>query len=244
LVHPEPARLLRRLPKGSYDNNGNTLTKVDSTGTTTYSWDYENRLTSVSLPRTGGTVSFKYDPFGRRIYKSSSSSTSIYSYDGENLIEETNSSGAAVARYALSGSIDDSLAMLRSSTTSYYEQDGLGTVSSLSNDAGALAQTYTFAAFGNQTTGSSSLANSFRYTGREFEHRNQSLLLPSSILRSALRENRPREKLRRQVFNRTLLFAIASVLSYAESVDVSMPDGTKTRVSSSASGFRTRFLEE
>jgi hypothetical protein len=45
-------------------------------------------------------------------------------------------------------------------------------------------------------------------------------------------------------FNRTLLFPIASVLSYAESVDLSMPAATKTRVSSSASGFRTRFLEE
>jgi hypothetical protein len=36
------------------------------------------------------------------------------------------------------------------------------------------------------------------------------------------------------IFNRRLLFPIASVPSYAESVDVSMPDGTKTKVSSSA----------
>jgi len=38
---------------------------------------FENRLTSVTLPGSGGTVTFKYDPFGRRIYKSSSSGTSI-----------------------------------------------------------------------------------------------------------------------------------------------------------------------
>jgi len=44
----------------------------------------------------------------------------------------------------------------------------------------------------------------------------------------------------KNIFSRTLLFPIASVLSYAESE----PDGTKTRVSSAASGFRTRFLEE
>jgi hypothetical protein len=44
--------------------------------------------------------SFKYDPFGRRIYKSSTSGTSIYAYDGDNVIEETNSSGGVVARYA------------------------------------------------------------------------------------------------------------------------------------------------
>lgn len=84
----------------SYDNNGNTLTKLDATGTTTYTWDFENRLTSVLLPGSGGTVTFKYDPFGRRIYKSSSSGTSIYAYDQGNLIEEVNGSGAVVARYA------------------------------------------------------------------------------------------------------------------------------------------------
>ncbi len=34
----------------TYDNNGNTLTKTDGSGTTTYAWDFENRLTSVTLP--------------------------------------------------------------------------------------------------------------------------------------------------------------------------------------------------
>jgi len=34
----------------TYDNNGNTLTKTDASGTTTYAWDFENRLTSVTLP--------------------------------------------------------------------------------------------------------------------------------------------------------------------------------------------------
>jgi YD repeat-containing protein len=77
------------------------------------------------------TVSFKYDPFGRRIYKSSSSGTSIYAYDIDNLIEETNSSGAVVARYAQHFNIDEPLAMLRSSTTSYYDANGPGSKTSL-----------------------------------------------------------------------------------------------------------------
>jgi YD repeat-containing protein len=59
-----------------YDANGNTLTKKDSTGTT-YTWDFENRLTSVTLLGSR-TVTFKYDPLGHRIYKSSSSGTSVY----------------------------------------------------------------------------------------------------------------------------------------------------------------------
>ena len=154
---------------GAFDYNGNTLTKVVGSNTTSYAWDIENRLSSVTLPGSGGTVNFKYDPFGRRVYKSSSSGTSVFAFDGDNLIEETNSSGAAVARYAQTQNIDEPLAMLRSATTSYYNADGLGSITSLANGAGALAQTYTFDSFGNQTAASGSLVNPFRFTSREFD---------------------------------------------------------------------------
>ena len=110
---------------------------------------------------------FKYDPLGRRIYKSSSSGTSIYAYDGDNVVEETNSSGTAVARYSDGLNIDEPLAMLRSSATSYYDADGLGSITSLGNAAGTLAQTYTFDSFGKQTASSGSLTNPFQYTARE-----------------------------------------------------------------------------
>ena len=59
--------------------------------------------------------------------------------------------------------------MLRSSTTSYFEQDGIGSVTSLSNTAGVLAQTYTFDSFGKLTASSGSLKNPFQYTAREFD---------------------------------------------------------------------------
>jgi len=140
---------------------------VSSSGTTSFAWDYENRLTSVTLPGSGGTVSFTHDPFGRRIYKSSSAGTSVYAYDGDNLIEEANSSGSAVARYSQGLNIDEPLAMLRSSTTSYYQGDGLGSITSLSSGASALAQTYGYESFGKQTSSSGSLTNPFQYTARE-----------------------------------------------------------------------------
>ena len=151
----------------TYDSNGNTHTKVVGSNTTTYAWDYENRLSSVTLPGSGGTVSFKYDPFGRRIYKSSSAATSIYAYDGDNLIEETNSSGAVVARYEDTQNIDEPLAMLRSSATSYFHADGLGSITSLSNAAGSIANTYTYDSFGKLTASTGSLVNPFQYTARE-----------------------------------------------------------------------------
>lgn len=108
---------------------------------------------------TGGwrILSFKYDPLGRRIEKTTSSTTSIFAYDGNNLVEETNSSGAVVARYAQTENIDEPLAMLRSSATSYFNADGLGSVTALTNSSGATAQTYTYDSFGNVTASSGSL---------------------------------------------------------------------------------------
>ena len=67
-----------------------------------------------------------------------------YLYDGWDLIEEVDNSGNVLARYTQSGLIDESLSELRSGTASYYEADALGSISSLSNSAGALANTYSY----------------------------------------------------------------------------------------------------
>jgi RHS repeat-associated protein len=106
---------------------------------------------------------------GRRIYKSSASGTSIYAYDGDNLVEETNSSGVVVARYAQTQNIDEPLVMLRGGAASFYNADGLGSVTSLTNSSGAAAETYTYDSFGKQTVSAGSLVNPFQYTGREFD---------------------------------------------------------------------------
>jgi len=160
--------------RGLFDNNGNTQTKVVGSSTTTYAWDFENRLTSVMLPGTGGTVSFRYDPFGRRVQKSfttganpPTTTTTNYLYDGDNGIEEVDANGSVLARYSQGLNFDDPLAMLRGGATNYYHADGLGSVTSLSNSTGALAQSYTYDSFGKQTAASGSLTNPFRYTGRE-----------------------------------------------------------------------------
>jgi RHS repeat-associated protein len=42
-------------------------------------------------------------------------------------------------------------------------------VTSLTNGAGALAQTYTFDSFGKQIASNGSLTNPFQYTAREFD---------------------------------------------------------------------------
>jgi RHS repeat-associated protein len=151
----------------TYDPSGNTLT--DAQGRT-FTWDFENRLTQAVVPGTnGGTTTFRYDPFGRRIQKSGPLGTTNYLYDGPNSVEEVDGSGNILGRYVDSSEVDDQLSELRSSTISYYEQDGIGSVSSLTNSATAVASTYSYDAFGNLTASTGTLTNPFRYTGRDFD---------------------------------------------------------------------------
>jgi len=154
----------------TYDSNGNTLTKVESSGTviTSYAWDFENRMTSVTLPNGGGVVSFQYDPLGRRVQKTFGSSITNYVYDGSGIAEEVNGSGTIVARYAQGVGIDEPLAMSRSGAVLYYHADGLGTITSLTDGSGSAQAAYTYDSFGKPLLGSS-ITNPFRYTGRELD---------------------------------------------------------------------------
>jgi RHS repeat-associated protein len=157
----------------TYDNNGNTKTKTTAAGTTTYTWDFENRLTQVALPGTTGTVTFKYDPFGRRVQQAFTqgvtTTTTNYLYDGMNLLEEVDNSGSVLARYNQTRGLDEELSEFRGGATSYYEADGLGTITSLSNGAGALANTYSYDSYGRLTASTGTLTNPFQFTGREFD---------------------------------------------------------------------------
>jgi len=158
---------LTSIPSGSYtyDANGNTLS--DPSGKQ-YTWNFENQLTSVTVPGSG-TTTYRYDPFGSRIYKSSPTWTGAFVYDGYDLIETVNSGGTIVARYAGTRTLDETLAELRSGGSSYYEADGLGSITSLSSSAGAIANTYTYDSFGNVTNFTGTLSNPFQYTAREFD---------------------------------------------------------------------------
>jgi RHS repeat-associated protein len=149
------------------------LTKVTSAGMTTYGWDYENRLTSVTLPGTGGTLAFRYDALGHRVQKvftqGSTTTTTNYLYDGINAIADVDQNGNVLARYTVTQNVDEPLAELRSGTTSYYSQDGLGSVTSLTTSAGAVGSTYSYDSFGNVTASSGSVVNRFQYDAREFD---------------------------------------------------------------------------
>ena len=63
-----------------YDANGNMVNKTDSSGTTNYVYDSENRLAQLTT-QNAQLVSFKYDPFGRRIEKNVNGVITRYVYE-------------------------------------------------------------------------------------------------------------------------------------------------------------------
>ena len=153
-----------------YDNNGNMTSKTDANAATTgYTWDFENRQTSVALPGTGGTVSFKYDPFGRRVQKNSSSGTTVYAYDGASIADEYDGTGNVEAQYAQGAAIDEPLAMNRAGTIAYYHADGVGSITSLTDNTGSALAAYTRDSFGKSLSSAGTLVNPFRYTAREWD---------------------------------------------------------------------------
>ena len=94
--------------------------------------------------------------------------TTNYLYDGFNLLEEVDGSGNVLARYTQGPSLDEPLSMLRGGATSYYQVDAVGSVSSLSNGTGGLANTYSYDSYGKLTASTGTITNPFQYTGREF----------------------------------------------------------------------------
>jgi RHS repeat-associated protein len=148
-----------------YDNNGNLLTKVVGTDMTQYAWDFENRLTQVTLPN-GTVVNYKYDALGRRIQRTTSGGAyERYVYDGQNVIEDLDSSSSVVTSYLNGPGIDNHLRQTNNSTgVSYFLTDHLGSTSALTDGSGNLLEQISYGSFGNHV-GSS--RTRYTYTGRE-----------------------------------------------------------------------------
>src|SRR5205814_5909696 len=93
----------------TYDNNGNLITKTDSSGTTNFIWNEENQLTQVTLSN-GLAVNYKYDALGRRIQRTTSAGASErYVYDGANVLLDLNADWSVAITYLNGLGVDDHL---------------------------------------------------------------------------------------------------------------------------------------
>jgi RHS repeat-associated protein len=146
----------------TYTPNGNTLMRNGSGGNFTFSWDYDDRMTSIS---GAATASYIHDYQGRRTSKTVSGSTTTYLYDGLNLIR---ASGSSAADYLFGPGIDEPLAMSRGGNIYFYAVDGLGSVNLVTDTSGAVQDAYLYDAWGVIKSQAGTLANDFGYTAREF----------------------------------------------------------------------------
>lgn len=154
----------------TYDAAGRRTSKVDrTTGTTThYAYDARGQLTSITFP-DGSSTTYTYDPLGRRLSVTpSGGTTTSYVYDGANTRLEYQGSTLA-ASYVASGLPDQPLEMLRGGAAYYYLEDFQGSVTALTDSAGAVKSTYGYDAFGVPTGSTGTVTNPFTYTGREFD---------------------------------------------------------------------------
>jgi RHS repeat-associated protein len=149
----------------TYDNNGNLLTKTDSVGITTFTWNEENQLIQVSLPDSL-TVNYKYDGLGRRIQSTSSSGASQrYVYDGQEVLLDLNADWSVATTYLNDLEVDDHLR--QTSTTggiAYYLADHIGSTAGLTDPTGNILEQMSYDSFGGSIA---STRTRYDFTGRE-----------------------------------------------------------------------------
>jgi RHS repeat-associated protein len=152
----------------TYDQNGNTLSKTKDAQTTSYTYDFENRLIAGTVPAGGLSLSYSYDPFGKRLSKTVDGVTKFYLYDNEDIIAEYDQDGSLITTYVHDQGIDEPISMTRGSSTYYYTFDGLGTVSELTDSGQAVVESYKYDAFGKLETPPAT-GNPYTYTAREYD---------------------------------------------------------------------------
>jgi RHS repeat-associated protein len=158
----------------TYDLNGNT---TQEPGGTLYAYDAENRLVKVTKP-DGTTITLAYDADGNRVKKvvdapgTANDSTTLYLVDDRNptgyaqVVEERDGAGATTVTYTYGL---DLVCQRRGVMVSYYGYDGLGSVRYLTDETGAVTDTYTYDAFGIQVASTGTTPNAYRYTGEQWD---------------------------------------------------------------------------
>ena len=141
----------------AYDDSGNLVSKTDSSGTTQYSWDSENRLVGIIYP-DGTEDVYTYDGVGKRIQTSEDGNITNYLYDGLNVIIEQDGSGLTTASYVrglgYGGGIGSVISKQGAEgSKQYYYYDGIGNVVNLADNAGNVTQSYVYDAYGNVLNG-------------------------------------------------------------------------------------------
>ena len=149
----------------TYDLNGNLATLADAGGTTTYTWNPRNQLTSLSGP--GLSASFGYDALGRRWTKTVNAAQTDFLHDGLNPVQEGVLPATPAANLLTGLGLDEFFTRTDAAGLRALLADALGSTVALADGSGAVQTEYTYAPFGETSVTGAANTNPYRYTGRE-----------------------------------------------------------------------------
>ncbi|MBV6390993.1 MAG: hypothetical protein KPEEDBHJ_00197 [Anaerolineales bacterium] len=151
-----------------YDDRGNLKKEIDGSQIAQYNYDAANRLANVITP-DGTTITNSYDADGRRVKQTVNAQVTTYLWDATSLYGDVvlETTGGVSTSYTLAGT--QLISQTRNGSTSYYLQDGQGSTRALTNSAGAVTDTYSYTAFGEIYNQTGTTANSYLYTGQQFD---------------------------------------------------------------------------
>ena len=148
-------------------------------GTVGLAWDGWYMLKSVAT--NGATAeSYTYDAYGRRVTITKGTNTLCLVYDGPHCIAEVDTNGVPVRSYTYGPGIDNVLAMTVHQPevrTYYYIKDHLRSVLALTDESGALVESYSYDAWGRVLAvydaagteiSESAVGNRILWQGREY----------------------------------------------------------------------------
>ncbi|AIQ73013.1 RHS repeat-associated core domain-containing protein [Paenibacillus odorifer] len=160
----------------TYDVRGNRLTMEQSVSSpaefqdTSYSYDLWNTLTSVT--KNGSTTSFQYYADGLRYLKSTGSSHTQVNYDNNaQVLTEEKLSGNSIVQQStfVRG---DRVLVKKDKTASkdyYYLYNGHGDVVQIVDTSGKTVNEYSYDEWGNITSQTEGISNSFKYAGEVYD---------------------------------------------------------------------------
>ena len=154
----------------TYDNDGNIISQTSGGGTTTYTYDFRNRLTSVS---DQGTIlaSFTYDALNRRIGTYEGTIQTWTVYDGSNAYADMNGS-TPEERYLYGPAVDEVLARTNPGveTTNWYLTDQQGSVNQIADTTGHVVNTIVYDTYGNIASETNPTnGDRFKYAGMQWD---------------------------------------------------------------------------
>ena len=157
----------------TYDNAGNIITATTGSGTTTYTYDFMNRLTNVEINGTMAAT-YTYDALGRRIGVEDSGTQTWTVYNGntadDNPYADFTTAGALNMRYVDGLAVDELFARTDASgTTSWYIRDRVGSVTEVVSTTAVLDQII-YDPFGNLVTETNATnGDRFKFAGMEYD---------------------------------------------------------------------------